>query len=59
MCLGHKIYQPEAKAVAVYEELYQLYRKVYLAFGRPGAAAVELWDVLPRLITIRSSALGS
>jgi L-ribulokinase len=59
MCLGHKTYQPEPKAVAVYEELYQLYRKVYLAFGRPGAAAVELGDVLPRLITIRSSALGS
>jgi len=59
MCLGHKTYQPEARAVAVYEELYQLYRKVYLAFGRPGAAAVELGDVLPRLITIRSSALGS
>ncbi len=35
MCLEHKTYEPEGKAVAVYEELYQLYRKVYLAFGQP------------------------
>ncbi len=35
MCLAYKTYQPEVKAVPVYEELYQLYRRVYLAFGRP------------------------
>jgi len=34
-------YQPEAKAVRVYEELYQLYRKVYFAFGQP---AVRRWS---------------
>ncbi len=58
MCLPFKTYEPEAKAVRVYEELYQLYRKVYLAFGRPGGPAVELGDVLPKLIQIRSSILG-
>jgi L-ribulokinase len=58
MCLPHKTYEPQAQAVAVYEELYQLYRKVYFAFGRHGGPAVELGDVLPKLIEVRSSALG-
>jgi L-ribulokinase len=58
MCLPHKTYQPEVKAVRVYEELYQLYRKVYLAFGQPHGKAVELGDVLPKLIEIRSDVLG-
>ena len=58
MCLPYQTYQPEAKAVGVYEELYQLYRKVYFAFGLRGAPAVELGDVLPRLIEIRSAVLG-
>jgi L-ribulokinase len=59
MCLAFKTYEPEAKAVRVYEELYQLYRRVYLAFGRPAGPAVELGDVLPKLIKIRSAVLNS
>ena len=58
MCLPHKTFVPERNAVAVYEELYPLYRKVYFAFGQRSAAAVALGDVLPRLIEIRSRALG-
>jgi L-ribulokinase len=57
MCLPHKTYQPELQAVRVYEEIYQLYRKVYFAFGRRHGKGVELGDVLPRLIEIRSSVL--
>jgi L-ribulokinase len=57
MCLPHKTYQPELQAVRVYEEIYQLYRKVYFAFGQRHGKGVELGDVLPRLIEIRSSVL--
>jgi L-ribulokinase len=58
MCLAHKTYEPDPNAVRVYEALYQLYRKVYLAFGRPSGPAVELGDVLPKLIEVRSASLG-
>jgi L-ribulokinase len=58
MCLAHKTYEPEAEAVRVYEELYQLYRKIYLAFGQRGGSAIELGDVLPKLIEVRSASLG-
>ena len=58
MCLAYKTYQLQADAVKIYEELYQLYRKVYFAFGRPGGPAVELGEVLPKLIEIRSLVLG-
>jgi L-ribulokinase len=57
MCLPYITYEPQPKAVQVYEELYQLYRKVYFAFGQSNAQAAELGDVLPKLIEIRSGAL--
>src|SRR5277367_3985664 len=57
MCLGHKTYQPELQAVQVYEEIYRLYRKVYFAFGQRNGKGVELGEVLPKLIEIRSSVL--
>jgi len=59
MCLTYKTYQPQREAVGVYEKLYPLYRKVYLAFGKPRGPAVELGDVLPKLIEVRSSQLGN
>ena len=58
MCLGHKTYMPEVEAVRTYEELYQVYRRVYLAFGQPAGVPVALGDVLPTLIKVRSAALS-
>jgi L-ribulokinase len=43
------VYTPQAKNVDVYEELYQLYRRVYFAFGDEEATPQSLADVLRNL----------
>jgi L-ribulokinase len=45
MCPEHRVFMPEPEAVAIYERLYPLYRRVYFAFGDEGVRA-ELGDVL-------------
>jgi len=49
MCLSHKTYLPQAQSVGVYEQLYQLYRKVYFAFGDDAFVPQGLSDVLREL----------
>lgn len=33
MCLPHKTFLPQPESVAIYEDLYQLFREVYFSFG--------------------------
>ncbi|MFN3729471.1 MAG: ribulokinase [Fimbriimonadaceae bacterium] len=47
-------YMPNPSAVAVYEQLYQIYTKLHDAFGIRGAM-VDLSDVMPDLIALRQS----
>jgi L-ribulokinase len=49
LCLPFKTYTPEPKAAARYEQLYQLYRKLYFALGTQNALAVPLGEILPEL----------
>lgn len=49
LCLPFKTYVPEQKAAGRYEQLYQLYRKLYFVLGSKEAQAVPLGDVLPEL----------
>ena len=56
MCPGHKTYLPDAESAAIYEELYQLYRKVYFSFGDETAVPQSLSDVL---LSLRSIAAQS
>jgi L-ribulokinase len=56
LCLPFKTYLPDPSAVAIYEQLYQLYRKVYFAFGARDSAAVPLGEILPELRRIASVA---
>jgi L-ribulokinase len=56
MCLSFKAYAPAPEAVARYEQLYQLYCKVYFALGSREAKATELGDVLPELRRIAEDA---
>jgi L-ribulokinase len=50
-------YKPDAKAHAVYRELYPIYRTLHDAFGTK-AWQGNLYDVMKRLIDIRSRARG-
>jgi L-ribulokinase len=49
LCLPFRTFTPEAKAVNRYELLYQLYRKLYFAFGSRNSDPTTLGDVLPQL----------
>ena len=49
MCPKHKSYHPRPENVPIYEELYQLYRKVYFAFGDESSTPVPLAHVLRTL----------
>jgi L-ribulokinase len=49
VCLPFRTVEPDAKAAAVYEELYPLYRDVYFALGKRDAAPAALGNVLPEL----------
>lgn len=49
VCLPYRTYTPEPAAVAIYDQLYPLYRKAYFALGQPGAKAEPLGMLLPEL----------
>ncbi len=56
LCLPFKTYAPNPAAVAVYEQLFTLYRNVYFAFGQRNASPAALGDVLPELRRIAANA---
>jgi L-ribulokinase len=49
VCLPLRTVEPEAKAAAIYEQLYRHYRDVYFSLGLRDAAPVALGSVLPEL----------
>jgi len=51
ICPRHTVYEPQADTQDVYRKLYELYRKIYFAFGTPGDGS-EFGQVLPKLIQI-------
>ncbi|HMD08505.1 MAG TPA: ribulokinase [Candidatus Acidoferrum sp.] len=54
ICPGHAVFTPEPAAEKVYNSLYELYQKLYFAFGQPHDVAFG--DVLPALIHIAERA---
>jgi L-ribulokinase len=56
MCLPFREFTPQADAVARYEELFVLYRRVYFALGQKGDAVSGLYEVLPELRRIAAEA---
>jgi len=51
ICPAHTVYQPQPETADVYRDIYELYRRIYLDFGRP-AEDSAFGDVLPKLIRI-------
>lgn len=49
LCPPHRVYEPEPWSVAVYNEVFPLYRKLYFGLGAHDAPAVAIGDVLPAL----------
>lgn len=58
LCLPYKVTKPQPEESARAEELYQLYRDVYLTMGLPNAKPKPLGHVLPMLKRIRRSVLS-
>src|ERR1700758_4153711 len=50
ICPAYAVFEPQVETQAVYRELYEIYCKIYLEFGRPVEGL--LGDVLPKLIQI-------
>jgi L-ribulokinase len=49
VCLPHKTFTPEPEVVAVYQQLFALYRKAYFALGSTDAEPRAMGDLLPGL----------
>ena len=59
VCLPFRTVEPDAKAAAVYEQLYPLYRDVYFALGKRDAAPAALGKVLPELRKIAAQVVDA
>jgi L-ribulokinase len=56
LCPSHRIFTPDPDSVAVYNELYILYRRLYFGLGSRKAKPVAAGDVLPELRIIAARA---
>jgi L-ribulokinase len=56
VCLPFRTVEPDAKASAIYDRLYPLYRDVYFALGTGDAKPTALGKVLPELRKIAAEA---
>jgi L-ribulokinase len=54
ICPSHAVFTPELAAEKIYNSLYELYQRLYFAFGQPRDATFG--DVLPKLIHIAERA---
>ena len=55
VCLPYRTYTPQEKSVAIYNELYPLYRSAYFALGQRNAAPAPLGAILPELRRIAAA----
>src|ERR1700682_1325346 len=58
ICPSHRVTEPDAAAARTYEELYQIYRELYFAFGNLDSKPTSVGKVLPALRRIAAVARG-
>lgn len=51
VCPQHTVFSPQPDAKAIYDQLYECYRRIYFDFGRPTSDS-RFGDVLPKLIRV-------
>lgn len=56
LCPSHHVFTPEPASVAIYEQLYPLYKRLYYAFGARNSSAAAIGDVLPELRRVAAQA---
>jgi L-ribulokinase len=56
LCPPHRAFYPDPASVAIYEELFRLYKRLYFALGTKKSEAVAIGDVLPQLRQIATMA---
>ncbi len=49
LCPDYRVIEPDPASAEIYSELFELYRRLYFAFGRPEADPATVGDVLPTL----------
>ncbi|MGH9673575.1 MAG: ribulokinase [Bryobacteraceae bacterium] len=49
LCPKYRPIEPDPVQAAVYERLYEIYRRIYFSFGRAASPAVAIGDALPAL----------
>ncbi len=55
LCPPYRTVLPDPAAVATYQQVFALYRRLYFARGDPGSAAIPVGDVLPALREIATT----
>jgi L-ribulokinase len=49
LCPSYAVFEPDSSNVAVYQELFPLYRKLYFALGQKDAGPAAIGEVLPEI----------
>jgi L-ribulokinase len=49
LCPEHRVFKPDPRSVAIYEQLYPIYKRLYFSFGSKQSPAAPAGDILPEL----------
>jgi L-ribulokinase len=56
LCPEYEVFEPDPRSVALYQQLYPLFRKLYFGMGSRDAEGLQAGDVLPSLRRIAAQA---